>query len=323
MAANSATYLLRPNKTVDRMLFADLLRRLDATLKIESKFRYIGMGGAYMEDFRLLHEYFPRMRMTSLEIEDHIASRQWFNRPHSRIMFMSKSTDAWIAGDIPQRQSLIVWLDFQGTNRSQQITEFQSLIRQIAKPSIVRITLDVSSGKLGGNSELAEKVSILKSQLQPYLPQGFDQNMLVEQGVVEVMRQVVFRAAKESLMNQPDMRFQPLLVDTYADTTRMLTVTGLVASSKSGEKIIAAAKLKDWEFAWVSTQAILGINLPELSPRERLALAQLLPRCRDNVDRIHRWFGYRFDKRQSESEEMLKSYIKFARLYPLFGRISV
>ena len=52
--ASSVAYRLRPNKAVDRELFVSLLGRLAAALKIENQ-RYVGLGGAFLEEFRLLH----------------------------------------------------------------------------------------------------------------------------------------------------------------------------------------------------------------------------------------------------------------------------
>jgi hypothetical protein len=62
-------YQLRPNKAVERLMFIELLGRLDPDLSIGQNYRYVGFGGPQMEDFRLLHERFPVMKMLSLEKE--------------------------------------------------------------------------------------------------------------------------------------------------------------------------------------------------------------------------------------------------------------
>ena len=53
--ASSLPYKLRPNKAVDRELFLSLLCRLGAHLMVE-RYKYIGLGGPFLEDFRLLHK---------------------------------------------------------------------------------------------------------------------------------------------------------------------------------------------------------------------------------------------------------------------------
>ena len=54
MSGSSLPYRLRPNKAVDRELFLSLLMRLTPKLGLE-KYHYVGLGGPFLEDFRLLH----------------------------------------------------------------------------------------------------------------------------------------------------------------------------------------------------------------------------------------------------------------------------
>ena len=51
-AGSSLPYRLRPNKAVDRELFLSLLMRLAPALSLE-KYHYVGLGGPFLEDFRL------------------------------------------------------------------------------------------------------------------------------------------------------------------------------------------------------------------------------------------------------------------------------
>jgi hypothetical protein len=41
-------------------MFLELLTWLDAALGISRDYEYVGFGGPQMEDFRLLHESFPK-----------------------------------------------------------------------------------------------------------------------------------------------------------------------------------------------------------------------------------------------------------------------
>jgi hypothetical protein len=323
MAGRTSAYLLRPNKAVDRLLFADLLDRLDASLSIGKRFKYIGMGAAYMEDFRLLHERFPRMRMVSLEELPHVYSRQRFNRPHSAIKFLQHSTRQWIEQNIPSKSPHVIWLDFQGKQRQDQISQFQSLVMGAAKPSILRITLDASIETLGGNSTPAQKLERLKSQLGDLIADDTTADDIVGRGLEEILRDVVLRAASRALRSQPSVRFQPLLVVSYKDTSRVLTITGLLCDRDKLDAVASKSGLYDWEYSWLRSNTILKIDLPELSARERLALNQMLPVKAKSISHIHKAFGFWLAAEEAESEKMLASYIQFARHYPQFARVSV
>lgn len=323
MAGRTSSYLLRPNKAVDRLLFADLLDRVDASLGIGEQFTYVGMGGTYMEDFRLLHERFPRMKMVSLEERPQVSLRQRFNRPHSAIRFLTQSSQQWIEQNLPSTSRHVVWLDFQGKNRHDQISQFQSLVAGAVKPSILRITLDVSNETLGGKTTPKEKLDRLKSQLGHLLPKELTVEDFVERGLEDILRDVVFRAASQALKNQPIARFQPLLVVSYKDTNRMLTITGLLSNRDQVEPIVEKSGLREWDYSWLKTNDTLKIDLPELSARERLSLNQMLPAKATKVSHIHKTFGFWLSDEEQESEAMLSNYIQFARHYPQFARVSV
>lgn len=323
MNARTSAYSLRPNKTVDRLLFADLLQRIDSSLAIGERFTYVGMGGTYMEDFRLLHEKFPRMRMICLEEKLNVSLRQRFNRPHSAIRFLSQSSSQWIEENLPAKKPQVIWLDFQGKQRLEQISQFQSLVAGAAKPSILRLTLDVSSDTLGGNTTPSEKLSRLKSQLSGLLPRDITVEDYVRKGLEEILREVIFLAANRALKNQSSVRFQPLLVVSYKDTSRMLTVTGILGSRDEIDGVVERAGLNEWEYSWLRNQETLRIDLPELSMIERLRLNQLLPAKSENVEKIHKSFGFFMSEEEEVSGALIASYIKFARHYPQFARVGL
>ncbi len=323
MSARTSAYLLRPNKTVDRLLFADLLQRIDPALGISKRFSYVGMGGTYMEDFKLLHERFPKMRMTCLEEIPQVSKRQHYNRPHSAIRFLPVTTSRWLEDEIQTDRQLVVWFDFQGTGRQHQISQFQTLIQKVAKPSIVRITLDVTPETLGGKALPTERLNNLKSQLSPFLPHDLDVEKFSATPLDDLVRDAAIRAGQLALKGQKTARFHPLLVSSYRDTSRMLTVTGIVAEREDVDRVIQQSRLDNWDFGWAKAPETLRIELPEMSAKERLDLNQMLPSRAKNLDHIHRQFGFWFSSEEEQSKQMMRSYIRFARHYPQFARVTV
>jgi hypothetical protein len=75
---SSVPYRLRPNKAVDRELFLALLVRLAATMKIENH-QYVGLGGPFLEDFRLIHARLGINDMVCIESEENMAISDFLN----------------------------------------------------------------------------------------------------------------------------------------------------------------------------------------------------------------------------------------------------
>src|SRR4051794_20931063 len=92
---SSLPYRLRPNKAVDRELFLSMLTRLAPTLSLE-KYQYIGLGGAFLEDFRLIHARLGIRRLTCVESEEAVHKRQLFNRPIASIDCVHKTLEDYL-----------------------------------------------------------------------------------------------------------------------------------------------------------------------------------------------------------------------------------
>ena len=63
-------YHLRPNKAVDRLVFLEILRVLELLVSSLDEYTYIGFGGPYLEDFRLIAQMFPTLEMISIEEDE-------------------------------------------------------------------------------------------------------------------------------------------------------------------------------------------------------------------------------------------------------------
>ena len=94
-AGSSLPYRLRPNKAVDRELFLSLLMRLAPRLALE-KYHYVGLGGPFLEDFRLIHGRLGIAKMTCIETEEEVHKRQLFNRPIASIECVHKKLEDYL-----------------------------------------------------------------------------------------------------------------------------------------------------------------------------------------------------------------------------------
>ena len=73
MSGERVPYHLRPNKFVERALFVELLSHINAVHPI-ADYVYVGFGGPYLEDFKILHQHFGIKNMLSLEQEAGVLS---------------------------------------------------------------------------------------------------------------------------------------------------------------------------------------------------------------------------------------------------------
>jgi len=109
-------YHLRQNKAIDRNLFIDLLGRIGRYRNI-SDYQYIGFGGPFLEDFKLLHASLRLKNMTSLEQSEEVVKRQKFNKPVSSINPLKKTSGEYLT-EFDFDSPSIVWFDYTSRQRS-------------------------------------------------------------------------------------------------------------------------------------------------------------------------------------------------------------
>jgi hypothetical protein len=326
-SAGQLPYQLRPNKAVERLVFVELLRRLDPALQIATQYRYVGFGGPQMEDFRILHESFPGMKMLSIERDAEVLKRQRFNCPHTNVQCKRQSSGQFVLS-VSDKQSLIVWLDYaEADERPTQIAEFQSLLQNLRSRSVVKLTLNAEPSTLGGSPGdaglQASRLTSFRRDFDRCFPDGIEEEMMVADNFPSALLKVVDYAAKEVLRG--DWRFQLLTSSTYADSRQqMMTVTGVVGAKTDLSSVLVTSNLVEWDFARLSiSDPPVRIKVPELTLKERIFIDQLLPKLEKEPAKVQQKLRFLLDKTQNDSEEKLRSYLLFHRHYPFWGKVSV
>jgi hypothetical protein len=326
MSAGGLPYHLRPNKAVERLLFIDLLDRLDPALHFDDDYQYIGFGGPQMEDFRILHERFQGMPMFSLEREQEVLKRQKFNCPHTNLKLLRESSGEYLSR-FQAKTPLIVWLDYaEEAERVEQVAEFQTLLRCLFELSVVKLTFNANPANLAGDVKpglLAERRRKLMEQFARLLPAELPEEALSEERFPGVLLQIVAAASREALASRIGWILQPLSAFFYRDSRQqMFTVTGIVGARAATENTVKDARLRKWHFRNLDWSPPTLISVPELTVKERICINQLLPKCNTKLGAIHRALGFRLDADKSESEAKLGQYVAFHRHYPQFGKIA-
>ncbi|MEI6848177.1 MAG: O-methyltransferase [Chlorobiaceae bacterium] len=321
--ASSLPYQLRPNKAVDRELFLMLLGRIAGVIGIET-YRYIGLGGPFLEDFRMLHARLGITDMVCLEIDENVNLRQNFNRPISSIQCLFSSIEDYLK-KTEFYEPVILWLDYTApSSLREQIECFCHQVCTLPVGSIVKITLNANPSSLGTpephevkrdifNTEYAVqgwRLDRLKEKLGEFVPSSMTPRRLITYEFGKALLEILELALDREIDGYPDRNTIWCLTTLYADGQNMVTATVYVTPPNESD---VEQILKSWSF--YSTPAKPHVlDMPTLSTRERLTLEQS-----DNPDTCLR---YELPK-SSLKRNPLETFKLFYRVYPYFARVDM
>ena len=308
-------YQLRPNKAVDRHMLMETIRHL---VKIHPDgihgYTYHGFGGPYLEDFRLLYETYPEIRMVSIEKDTETFRRQKFHLPCKSLELVNKSLSEFIGKYDPEDNKSIFWLDYTALKYS-CFTDFQSVLGVVADGSMVKITLraepkdfQTQDRKLSKDGEKFSKT------FRDFLPTPTTSPPARQKHFATLLQDMV-KIAAQRVLPTDKIKFVPVTSFYYRDITPMFTLTGIVCNVNSENKLKEI--FKGCEFTnllWVPPRPI---NVPALSTKERLHLQPLLP-CKKPGEDLHKALGYKIDSSSQRTVQALEQYATFHRQIPYF-----
>ncbi len=309
-------YPIRPNKTVDRLMLIDVLRRLEGMGKI-SEYTYHSLGGPFLEDFRLLYDFFPDLPMVSIENDKETHKRQKFHLPcRSTILELDELRHYLDQYDAKGRKS-IFWLDYTKLEY-QAFTDFMGLLTSVADGSVIKLTLRAEPSDYwdssGDKKKDKEKIAVFARQFAALLPLAAKHPPSDFKKLAELLQDML-RIAVERILPAGNGRcFQLVSSFCYADGDGMATFTGIVCAEADRHKFCNL--FKDWPFAHLKWQAPVKIKVPFLSTKERLHLQQFLPCHKRRGSTLHNALGYRVDNDRNESIEGMSQYADFHKYYP-------
>jgi hypothetical protein len=329
-AGSSLPYRLRPNKAVDRELFLSLLMRLAPKLALE-KYHYVGLGGPFLEDFRMIHGRLGIVKMTCIETEEQVHKRQLFNRPVASIECVHKSLEDYL-DETDFDDPAIIWFDYtEPRGITTQIERFARTIGTVPIGSVLRITLNANPASLGkpeptdisvesegeASEDRGQKPTIqewrltrFKERLGALFPSGLTADgMNFKTFGTSLLRALKLAVEKEALSFR-DRRIVWALATHYADGQAM--VTAALVIYKNDDKAVEDL-VKGWEF-YATADAPHRLDLPALSTLERLTMES-------NVD-AKTEMGFELPK-SDMGENPFEVFKKFYRIYPHFSRVEL
>lgn len=321
-------YHLRTNKAIERQIFVDTLKKIH-TYKSIFDHIYIGFGGPFLEDFKLLHNEFDFQTMVSLEEDENVVKRQQFNKPYSCIVCKHENSKSFIAdyqNNLNGRNS-IFWLDYtRPSHFSQQLNEVVDLLGKMKEFDILRVTFNANPGSLVENKNLPTP-ELLEKRMEKfkertggyYLESQINSNMMTQKefpGAINIITKYAIELAMQS-----GHVFIPLTSFSYADGQQMYTLTGIVLPKGEEASFLDTTKLSQWNFYNDFWQKPLSISTPPLSLKEKHTIDTELPflhPTQEQLSAIEEKLGFQFSE-----AEMLASYIKYYRQFPQFSKIAM
>jgi hypothetical protein len=277
MSGSQLPYHLRPNKAIERQLFIELLLKINR-IRTLSDYVYIGFGGPFLEDFKLIQAYFDNKRMISLEIEPHTYQRQLFNKPLACIECLNMSSGDYIDA-YSLKENAIIWLDYVEPKKlADQLSEFQSLLEQIRHYDVVKITLNANPDALGDKGTTPEakkkhRFQVFKSRVGKLLPPEVDAQLDKEQ-FGQALCGVLKNAAQTQIQTRKDSQnsvFQPFTAFVYSDGPhQMLTLTGILLHQNELKDFMDLTTIGQWTYAIKEWGLPEKIHVPTLTLRENV-----------------------------------------------------
>ncbi len=347
MKAASLPYHQRLNKNIDRQILIDLLFRISSYKPIR-EYSYIGFGGPFLEDFKLIHNLFEIRKMYSFDLSSEVVNRQEYNKPASCISCINTTSGNMIDNfpDITNEDgdaiynihgSVIAWLDYTAPKEvGNQLSEFSRLIEKVEPQSVIKITLNATASGLlskvslpplpSGKSETPlEKQERLKIQrmdkLKTLLGTFFQEDISTPEKMVnnyypDVLFETVLRTAHKSLEGL-DRVFKPLCAYKYADGQQMLTITGIILQNDDVTNFNDKTSIDSWPH-FINEEQLEEINVPFLSISEKLLVDKHLPSNFENyLSKPQFYIG----DSELETQSALKNYEKYYRFYPNFSKV--
>lgn len=323
-----AGYKLRPNKSVDRELFLSLLTRLAAPLKLEN-YQYIGLGGPFLEDFRMVHARVGIKDMVCVDSDEGTHHRQVFNRPIESVECVHSTLEDYL--DAAEFENpVILWLDFTDPRQIQsQIELFTRQVEELPNKSILRITLNANPSSLGKPDPTEVSVSLageeasdtlpnekewrlerFKARLADYCPADLGPGDMSQKEYGKTLLRILCLAGEKAALSVRNRSVVWCLATQYSDGQFMVTATVLIAEE---EGIDVEELVDNWEFRSIPEEPHI-IDLPALSMLERLTMESF----NDPREKL----GYDLPTSYMKRDPF-ETFKKFYRVFPHFTRVEI
>jgi hypothetical protein len=271
------------------------------------------MGGPTLEDFRLIYEFYPEIRMVCIERDPETYKRQRFHLPcrSHRLKLENTTFQSFLAQYDANDEKSIFWMDYTDLKLA-HFDDFMELLGKVGTNSLVKITLRCDPrdyAKTEQAEDFRKKFEALLPNASDPPPAQLDKFALLLQKMVQIASQKALPSAMPSM-------FLPVSSFYYRDGVGIFTLSGVVC--RRTEEVTFRKALKQWPFANMNWNEPREINVPSLSIKERLHLQRHLPSGGNAGRSLRRVLGYLIDEDMEQTETQLQQYADFHRYFPYF-----
>ena len=294
----SVAYDLRPSKQVERRMLLDFFRRLASCGVRVENFRYTGMGSIHFIDHILFHKFLGIGKLVSVEKEEEIEDRIYFNRPFDLVEVHMMEIGDFIPS-LDSSEQHIVWADYDYRLSREILDDMRSAAYLLPLGSFILVTVDAEPPKNSGGP--ADNLTYFKEVSgdlwNPKWSSGdFERECLQFRAI-----SILANAFKEGVAGRPGIDVLPCFSFAYADGHQMATLGVQLGSDTEAGNL---RKLKDRGAEYLVLDfedSPFFIDVPVLTRRERLFFESTMPSL--NYGRV------------SESGVGEEDFKKFANVY--------
>jgi hypothetical protein len=291
------------------LVFIEAVRALVDGSK-SGAYAYHGFGGPFLEEFRVLYDSIPHLKMISVEEDADVHKRQQFHLPCRRIQLVLSRFSDYLAAFSPSEGGDAIWMDYTHLTY-EPFSDLMTVLDKTQGVSLIKFTLPA------GGKDFADKADEFQQTFANLLSSQSAGPPGTAPAWAALLQEMVQVAAQRALSGLERV-YLPLTSFLYSDGTPMYSFTGVSCPSKeSGSVANRFSRLPFNAQGWATPTQIA---IPILSTKERLKLQCLLPRAGNAGKVLLSRLGYLIGQNSEESEEALSQYARFHRHSPYYMR---
>lgn len=159
-------------------------------------------------------------------------------------------------------------------------------------------------------------------RISRYLPTDYIKQAHGRDGMAKLILGAFHQATIEVFPTNGRRSYRLLNASQYSDGTTMLSITGAVL--KNTEEKTFMQRFSKTPFAtadWMKSP--MEINLPILTPKERLHLNKQLPIAHNPGKKLMKQLGFSIEPKSETCEHEMEMYNRFYRYYPMFAKVAL
>jgi len=270
-------YTVRPEKQIERRIIIDTLNGLGQCGFRISNYRYVGFGSFYFYDFKLFHKYVGIDDFISFEIDTDAIDRCKFNKPYSNI----KILEGRIADNpksISGKKQSIIWVDYEGFISDEDFNEIELITSTAPHGTVLIITTTAELPKTV--NDRASYTEYYEKYFEEHIGDGLKKPVSFANVSHRktLSHQLTYEAINKGIRLRTDnLEFQNLFQFTYSDSTKMLSVGGIICNADECLSISEHFKGKKY-LHLEQSEKFYSVYYPKLTRKEKILIDSRLPK---------------------------------------------